>query len=210
LTYELGKIFEGAQVCLKPYACCQFAHGAITATLELLEEYNIRAEDVQQVHVGLSPKAYNFTCEPEEVKANPRNIIDAQFSAYYTVAVAVLERDVFIEHFTQEMIRCPEVRQTMKKVKPEIELELKESDLAQGAVVTIKTTSGQKYTRKVYYTKGHPKNPMTMDEVRAKFRRCVPFSARPLHMKNAERIIAMVRNLEEVSDVSEIAGLLVP
>ena len=107
------------------------------------------------------------------------------------------------------MIRCPEVRQLMKKVKPRIELELKEPDLAQGAVVTIKTTSGREYTRKVYYTKGHPKNPMTIDEVSAKFRRCLPFSARPFPMKKAEQIIAMVCNLEEVSNISEIAGLLV-
>jgi hypothetical protein len=44
----------------------------------------------------------------------------------------------------------------------------------------------------------------------AKFRDCVSFSATPVRAENIDRAIALIRNLEELSDVTEIVRLLAP
>ena len=77
-------------------------------------------------------------------------------------------------------------------------------------MVDIRVKDGKQYSKTVYYTKGHPKNPMTFEEVVAKFRRCLAFSARPFPEANAERINELVSGLERLDDVSEITRLMAP
>ena len=62
----------------------------------------------------------------------------------------------------------------------------------------------------VHYVKGHPKNPMTMDDMIEKFRACLPFSATPISEDRMNEIVSTVANLEQVDDVAVIARLLAP
>ena len=57
---------------------------------------------------------------------------------------------------------------------------------------------------------GDPHNPVTREMLEAKFRDCVAFSATPLAQANVERAIALIRDLENISDVGEIMRLLAP
>ena len=73
----------------------------------------------------------------------------------------------------------------------------------------MKTKDGKQYSKYVEYIKGHPKNPLTMVEYIEKFRRCLPFSARPIPETNVVSAIEMIEKLEEVDDVTEIIKQLV-
>jgi hypothetical protein len=46
--------------------------------------------------------------------------------------------------------------------------------------------------------------------IEAKFRDCVAFAASPIPQASVERAIALVRDLENLSDVSEIMRVLTP
>ena len=212
LTSKLGDRFEGAYANLKPYPTCNLTQGAIYTTIECVAEHDIKPWEVEEIDVGVGATAYSFTGQPKEVKANPRSVIDCQFSIPYTVATAVVKRSVFIEDLTEDAMKRPEVREMMMKVNTRVapEVETVESPQTGGALVTIKTKDKKEYSKLVYYTKGHPKNPMTMGEVIEKFKRCLPFSAKPLPEKNSEEIIKMVSNLEDVGDVAQMVKLLVP
>jgi 2-methylcitrate dehydratase PrpD len=59
--------------------------------------------------------------------------------------------------------------------------------------------------------KGHPENPLSVEEVKAKFRKCVPYAATPLSsekVEKVERVITNVVNLERVDDV--VRDIIVP
>jgi 2-methylcitrate dehydratase PrpD len=212
LTCELGRRFEGAYLSLKLYPACKRTHGAINATIEMATEYDIKPQEVKEIDVGVGVKTYQFVCEPREIKYNPRNVVDCQFSLPYTVATAIVKRDVFLEDFTEEAIKRPDVLEIMSRVKTRVDPEvLTDSSLIpDGVRVTIRTKDGKEYSKRVYEVKGHPNNPMTMGDVIEKFRRCLPFSAYPLPEENTEEIIKMVSNLEDVDDVTQIVELLVP
>jgi 2-methylcitrate dehydratase PrpD len=57
------------------------------------------------------------------------------------------------------------------------------------------------------FGKGSPANPMTYEEVADKFHGCCDFAKWP--KEKADRIVEMVRNLEQLADVRELTALLV-
>jgi 2-methylcitrate dehydratase PrpD len=207
VVFGLGKRFDGVKVSIKPYPCCIFGHGAINATLNIVKKFNIHTEDVDRIDVGVGPMAYQWVCEPKQIRDDPRNIVDCQFSAPYMVANAIAKRKVFIDDFTIEAINRTDVRKLIKKVNTRIEPEVVTSDIG-GSAVTIRTKDGKEYSEKVLYVKGHPKNPMTYEEVAEKFRMCIPFSAKPIQKENVERIIDLIRDLENVNNMNQVISLL--
>jgi 2-methylcitrate dehydratase PrpD len=76
--------------------------------------------------------------------------------------------------------------------------------------VEIRLKDGRAFSRQVTGVPGDPDNPVTPEVIETKFRDCIAFSASPLTQANVERAIALVRDLENLSDVSEIMRLLAP
>jgi 2-methylcitrate dehydratase PrpD len=73
------------------------------------------------------------------------------------------------------------------------------------AKVTVTTRSGTTYVQRTDYAKGSPQNPMVREDIDAKF---LSLATRVLPEVQATRIIAAVRDLDNVADVSTLAALL--
>jgi 2-methylcitrate dehydratase PrpD len=67
---------------------------------------------------------------------------------------------------------------------------------------------GTSYARELDSAYGHPKNPITEKDLTDKFRDCLSYSVKPVSQENTEKVIAMVRNLEDVKDVKEVISVL--
>lgn len=99
LTDRLGQWWPSAATAIKPYPCCRFTHGAIEATQRLRERVGAEGREVfraamaggARLRVRLSPKGFQIVGEPQANKVQPSNIVDAQFSVYFQVALAWLE-----------------------------------------------------------------------------------------------------------------------
>ncbi len=100
LTADLGKRFEGAYTSIKPYPTCKCGQEAINATIDLVKENDIKAQDVEEVDVGVGSVVYWFVCEPKEIRFNPRNVVDCQFSLPYQVAAAIVKGNFGIEELS--------------------------------------------------------------------------------------------------------------
>ena len=95
---------------------------------------------------------------------------------------------------------------------PRIEAELDVSGQGEGrgtfpmpGIVTMRDRKGRTVQKTVTYVKGHPKNPMTYEDVAEKFRVCARLG-RP-GWNGAEAVIEAVRNLEQLEDTSPLAAL---
>lgn len=209
LTKDLGKRFEGTYVSVKPFPSCKFTHGPIAATLSLLSEHAIQPEEIAQITVEVNQSAYNLCCEPRERKIVPQTIIDAQFSIPYTVGVAVVKRDVFIDDFTLKAIKDASVLRIADKVMPKVSPELGKMDLTVApSIVEIKTLGNKKYSKRIDYVKGHPNNPVTIQDCIEKLEKCVSFSAIPLRKENIRKLSELVYRIEEIDDVTKMTRLL--
>lgn len=190
----------------KPYACCRYNHSPIDATLAIIKGNGIDYKDIEEITVDVVNMALRAVVEPREIKYNPPNVVGAQFSLPYSVSVAAIRGRAFIEEYTDEMLGNPEVRAMMEKVKivhtGKMDAYLPEFFAARA---TICTKDGSKFSGFVQHTKGDPENPMTWEELEAKFTTLAKLS-----IQSADKIKAIVytvNNLEKL-DIADLCQLL--
>lgn len=214
LVADLGRRFEIAEVGPKAYPSCRSTHASINATMNLVERYDIRPEQVEQVNVTVSRRVLNSSFgegDPEKLewKRSPRGVVDAQFSVPYTVARVIAGRKLAFDDFLPEALRDSQVIDLAHRVNPVLDPELDRWPMdAKPAIVEIVLKDGSRLTERVEYAKGNPRNPVSYDEILRNFRSCAAWAAVPLSGKKIDRALELLKDLEAVEDVSELAGLL--
>jgi 2-methylcitrate dehydratase PrpD len=108
--------FELCQTSVKPHACCRYAQGPIDATLALRTRHAIRPEAVERVEVGVLGAAVDIVCEPAAAKRRPANVVDAQFSLPFAVAVALARGAASPAEYAPAVWQDPVVERLMDRV----------------------------------------------------------------------------------------------
>ncbi len=203
---ELGKVFEGANASVKLYPCCRYTHGSIDATLSIVQKNDIKPDDVVEVASHVTQDTYNIVGKPFEIRESPQ--VDAQFSIPYTVAVAIVRKNVFIDDFFVDKIKGDtQVLQLANKVRVVVDQEPIGKGLAP-CEVEIRTRDGKVSSERVEILRGDPRKPASVEEVAQKFRQCAAFSAKPIATEKIEEIIRIISNLETVADVGEVVRMV--
>jgi 2-methylcitrate dehydratase PrpD len=171
LTAGLGESFEILQTAVKPHACCRYMQGPIDAILEIAREHEIQPDQVQKIEVAVLEAGWGIVAEPRGKKYRPESVVDAQFSMPYGAAVALLSGGAGLDQFTLEQIRSPRVHQMMGKVALVKDVRIEQTFPREWpAWVAVQLDNGRSYEKFVRYPKGDPENPLTWDELAAKFR----------------------------------------
>jgi 2-methylcitrate dehydratase PrpD len=206
LTNGLGKEFLGArEPTFKKYPACGGTTTAIEASLELVNQHNIRPEQVDEITVDSSRFFFHQLGKPFRVGTNPQ--VDAQFSYQYTVANVVVRRRFTLEDITPEAIGDPEVLRMVAKVqtRPNDDL-VKESTRA--TIVAIRRKDGRRFSKQMNFPTGSKQRPISRDEVREKFESCARFGQRKTPKARIDQIVKIVDKLEEIEDVRDLSNLL--
>ncbi|MBI5968026.1 MAG: MmgE/PrpD family protein [Deltaproteobacteria bacterium] len=206
LIDSLGKNFAVENLSFKPYPCCRFIHSTIDAAKELFQRRPGLSKDIQEITISVNQQAYNAVCHPLTIKSEPRTIVDAQFSIPYATAVALIKGRVTLDDFAEKAIRNPGVIALAKKVCPRVdeEIEKMSSREISPAILEVKTERGGSYSQRIDIPKGHPRNPLSDEELAAKFRDCSRHAARPLPEENLNRLIDMIYSLEKLDDLTQL------
>ena len=203
LTKDLGKKYY-TEATIKPYPCCRGNHPVIDCALAIVQKHDIQAEDIKEVIIYTSRGGLdNFLGQPFKIGDFPHAC--AAFNYQYTAANALLRKSVKPEHFSEASIRDSEVNALIKKVK------LAELPGAQqlSAELRVKMKDGREFSEFTDTPKGHPvNNPMSKDEIIAKFRANVDFS-KTLTRENGEKLLELLEKLEKLDSTNEMVKLLV-
>jgi 2-methylcitrate dehydratase PrpD len=202
----LGQTLEIMRTSIKPHACCRYMQPPIDGVLKIVKKHDLVAEDIDHITLGILSAGKLLVAEPSEQKVKPQNIVDAQFSAPFGAAVAVVKRKAFLEEFSLENLHHPQITELMKKVScvtmPELEAEFPKK--WKGRVI-IETRDRRTLESLIEYPKGDPENPLSWDEIVTKFNTLVQeIFPRVRH----QEIIDKVKNLESYSDLRDFTGLL--
>jgi 2-methylcitrate dehydratase PrpD len=81
------------------------------------------------------------------------------------------------------------------------------SGLERGTKISLKFKDGGELSHEIRTPSGHPENPLKDTDVDAKFLEC---SAATLQQSDAREIIDIVRHLEDISRMGDVATLLSP
>ena len=191
----------------KPHACCRFNQAGIDAVLEIFDLNKIDWKDIKTILVELSATPYNIVGQPQEIKFNPKSAVDGQFSAPYSVAIACIEKRAFLEEYTNESVKRPDVLECMSKITIRHATELdKYFPESFPTRVTVTMEDGRTYAEEVRYPKGDPENPLSWEEILQKFDRCTAH----FNMKsdNKSKMIESVRNLGNMENIRNLTALL--
>jgi 2-methylcitrate dehydratase PrpD len=93
-TKGLGRAWETLNTAVKPYPCCRYAHAALDGLGALRDERQLSPADIASVEIGLHRNGVVLVGEPAAAKRRARNVVDGQFSMYFTAAV-MLEQGRF-------------------------------------------------------------------------------------------------------------------
>jgi 2-methylcitrate dehydratase PrpD len=190
LTEGLGESFEILRTAVKPHACCRYMQGPIDAILALMRQRAIDPARIERIEVAILEAGWGIVCEPAKKKYYPESIVDAQFSMPFGAAVAVVCGAAGLDQFTLEMIRSQRIRKMMGKVVLTKDVRLETNFPREWpARVTISLANGETHEKFIRYPKGDPENPLSWEEMAAKFR---ALAGRVLPPERCERIIEAI------------------
>jgi len=148
----------------KPYPCCRATHPSIDAILYLKRRYAIRPERVASIISRVNPLVLGMT-----TAHRPKTAYEAKFSMEYCIAKSIMNGEITMRDFTDQEVQ----KASWQKLIPCIRFE-HPAQWGHGAVdllteIVITLNNGETYAHKVGVPKGEPENPMSQNELIAKF-----------------------------------------
>jgi len=204
LLETLGRPWEMTEpgIYVKRWPCCYCNHRPVGGLLELVKKHGISADEVRQVEIGFLPGTDNAL-----VSHDPQTALEGKFSIEYAAAATLLDGDLTLETFTDAMVRRPQVRELMGKVR---RCRIPDDKTYSGVVgytdVAIETARGR-FEMRVDRTPGSPAWPMTAQDRAEKFLSC---AGRVLGAPGAHRLLDLIRNCRTLPDVRELLRATVP
>ena len=203
LIKDLGKQYYSDGT-FKPYPCCRMNHSAVDCAIDIVTGNNITGEEIEKVILYASPGAmHDIIGQPFRIKNSPH--ASAGFSIQYSVANVLVRGSSRPEHYTKEAIRDTAIGDFINN---KITMaELTEGNMESGRVKVI-TKDGQEFDRFTEIARGDPRNPISEEELLTKYRTNIEFS-NTISGENAENVLKMVKDLENLDDVKKLVDLLI-
>jgi 2-methylcitrate dehydratase len=147
------------------------AQSAVDAALQMPAEVCGDPDLLKSIEIETFDAAYQIIAKDPE-KWDPKTRETADHSLQYIVVAALLDGEITRHTFDPERIRDPRTLDLLRgrvSVKEDLELT---AGYPEGIPnrVTVTTVTGDKRVREVRYPRGHARNPMTDEELVAKYR----------------------------------------
>ncbi len=199
---DLGERWETPRIAYKPYPACHFMHGSLGSTASLLGD--VSPDEIDEVVVTIPEAGVSLVLEPANAKIAPRTEYEGKFSLQYSTAAMLVHGRVGVQTYSEEALADPATLELAKRVRYETK-DYPTYPAAFPGGVRIRTRDGRTLEADFPYQQGGPENPMSADEVRAKFRENALLA---LSADAAEALEVAVLSLDEQESVRSVFPLL--
>ena len=187
----LGEDFHFTAPTLKRHASCYGNHAAIDAALELVRRHALRAEDVRDVAVRITPFMAKLVGAPYSPGSQPQ--VSAMFSVQYSVANVLLRGRFAVEDTLPAAATDPAACALASRVR--VEVDAGQSAKFVPASVRVRTASGGILEETV--------TQLAQVDMHGKALACLQAGARPLSQAGAARFAARIGAIDTVPDMGE-------
>lgn len=202
ITEGLGSRWHSDETCFKPHACCGSNHACVDAAIELAVQERVDIADVERIIAGIADVVRTQT----GFAYRADSVLNAQMSLQYNVAVALHDRQAYLEQFTPQRVVDPAVCETASRVEIEVDPEIDRAyPEVYGGRLTLVLKNGRRLSKRVDYSRGMPENPMSGEEIERKFR---SLAAAAVGRPSTDQILVSARELFEASSAMPLADLL--
>lgn len=207
LVEDLGDRWEMLDILRKSHTACHCTHTAIDGIMEQMAVHAFDPADIAAIHIEESTLNYAVVAEPKEGKWNPQSVAECQFSLPYVVATAAYEGEIFLDAYSPQARTREDVRELMTRISASEDPAL--PWLAARVITTLR--DGRVLSSEQFYPRGHPKNPVSEQDLVAKLYKCLPYAACTISAATADAIVRDCLNLEQIADVeSALVNPLAP
>ena len=198
MTAGLGSEYVIMETDFKVHPSIAWNHPPHTALKQLVEEYDIKPDDIRHVRLkGIGADRID--------DYNPSGPVDAMFSLPYTVATTIMREPLLPDLYSDAKLHDPTVQALLKKIKVEPDAEadriwFEEQRMKYSLEVLLQ--DGRQLNTQAEYPKDKPN--ITGKDIEKKFRDLGSLS---LSKERVEQVIETVDRLDTLSDISELTKL---
>lgn len=199
LVEDLGERWHAGDVSFKRYSCCGSIHSTLDLVSDAVRQLGVAVGDIDEIEVKHSPAVIaqcGWTYEPSDV-------LHAQMSIQYCVAVLLLEGAVLPEQFRRTMVDDPAVLQLAARVRFTPDDDVAEKYPAKFASRVAVRAGGAEIDIRTDHPKGAPERSLTPDEVDEKFLR---LTRDGLGKEQQRRFVDNARQLDQLDDVARLVA----
>jgi 2-methylcitrate dehydratase PrpD len=208
----LGEVWHINEAKFKMYPTCAPYHTAIEGISNLINENQIRPDDIESIVVKGDP----IMMTPNRRHTEIKSFADMQFAVLPNLALAVFYGGKPSPAWQMPGVyNDPRIKAMVPKIKLELHPGIDELIAEQakagklpiymGNIVEI-TAKGKKFTTEVVSPKGAAGRPVSQDELVEKFRVNASYSM--LKSTKVEGLIGVLLRLDEVDDITELCGMM--
>lgn len=205
LVGGLGDSYKILECSMKAFPTEALTHTHISATLQVVKENDLSYTDIDEVEITTIARATDILFDPHKYRPESRETAD--HSLPYCIAAAIVDRKITTQTFSDEKMKDPAIWEVIDRIKGVASEEFEKMFPAkQPSKVTIKTKSGDSFSAYLEYPKGDPREPMTNDDLEAKFS---ALAAGLIDSDKQQEIKEMIFACETIS-AREFMGRLIP
>ncbi|MGH2398632.1 MAG: MmgE/PrpD family protein [bacterium] len=185
-------------ISIKPYPSGSLSHPAQDVLHDLVVEHNVKPDQVERIDVGVNSHVPNAL-----IHTRPTTALEGKFSLQFQMAIGVLERKAGIAEFVDERVREPRTRAMMERVHVYVDHEIEAlgyNEMRMKVNLTLK--DGRRLSGYADKAKGHPKKPMTRDDLREKFMDCAGLVMSSEQAESALQHLWAIREIDRVGDLT--------
>jgi 2-methylcitrate dehydratase PrpD len=201
----LGEEYRIMADTFKPYPSCRWNHPTLDMVTEIMKDNGLQTDQIEQITVKTFDEMAQWFADYA-----PTNIVDAEFSLPYAVAMVLAGVEPGPEWYRDDILKSDTIKDLTGRVILETD-SLADKKFYEGGgyptTVEIRVRDGRIVSKSADFARGDPRKPMTNDELVEKFRR---LTTPIIGAVKSKRLRQLIEDLEGVTDISELASCLSP
>jgi len=201
----LGGKFLITDCAYKAFPTEALTHQPMSAVLIAMQKNGLIAEDLAEIHIQTTTRGADILSDAS--KYDPQTKETADHSLPYCLAAVAADLCLSPNSFDEDTLFDPRIRMLLPQLKVVANTEI--DALFPGvkrAIATLTTNDGRTFSETVDHAKGSPQNPMSDEEIIAKFR---ANAAGVMDQEQQDAIIDATWNFDTIEHVGDYMQLLI-
>lgn len=198
ITERLGETWEIALNTYKPFACGIVIHPTIDGCIQLRNEHQLKAADIESISLKVHPLVLELTG-----RKTPQAGLEGKFSVYHSAAAAIIHGAAGEAEYSDAVVRDARIMSLRDKVTAVADSSVHEDQTQ----VSIKLKNGKTLEKYIEHAVGSVGNPMSDADLEAKFR---ALADGILSTTETDKLIRLCWDIGKLKDAGEAARASVP
>jgi 2-methylcitrate dehydratase PrpD len=161
-----------------------------------MTQYRFSAKDVQRIVIAGEEKLTSHHAIYE-----PKDVMMAQYSIPYCVALAFFANPEEPESFSEDNLSDSKILELARQVELRIDGEINQMKGSRAAKVIVQLKDGRELRHEILHFRGTPQNPLTREDL---CRKVKMLACHAIPEEKVDGLIEKVLHLEEVEDMGTL------